>query len=82
MPKRVFKNDQIIGKCGRIIGKYDRIIGKCGRILVFRKITIPFTHQTRFDQILANFTEFFRIFQKIDVIDHLRFFCSTQIFKH
>jgi hypothetical protein len=36
----------------------------------------------QFDQILANFTEFFRIFQKIDVIDHLRIFCSTQIFKH
>jgi hypothetical protein len=48
-----FKNDWIIGEC-------DRIIDECGRISFFHKITVPFTHQTRFNRILANFTEFFK----------------------
>jgi hypothetical protein len=47
-----------------IIGEFSWIISECGRILVFQKITVPFTHQTRFNRILANFTNFFWIFQK------------------
>jgi hypothetical protein len=43
-----FKNGRIIGECGRIIGE-------CDRILIFRKITVPFTHHTRFGRIFSNF---------------------------
>jgi hypothetical protein len=73
-----FKYDQIIGECDWIIGEFDWIINECGRILVFQKITIPFTHQTRFDQILSIFSNFL----KINRMNHLYFFFAPHKFSN
>jgi hypothetical protein len=44
--KWFFKNDRIIGECGRIICEFGRIIGECGQILILWKIIVPLTRKT------------------------------------